>query len=1122
MKKSLFFSFLFLFMFVSGNKVFAEDEMDWARESINLQEAFDAGLTGKGVKIAIIDSGFLKEHEDLKDINYAEGISCTDFERQDDGTYKCVADPETHWWDDQDGHGTNIISLIAAQKNDKGIVGTAPEATIYPIKVKNKNDAYLGSIIAGIYWAIDHKVDIINISQAYGEKDEDLEKAVNNAAEKGILIVAGAGNETNKDPSEITVKYPAAYENTLAVGGYFQNRLRCSDILPTCKSSTGPQIDIAAPLNPKVADTGNGMFDLQGYENGTAGTSNSSPMVAGVAALYLEQMRKEFGENYTAAQLKQLLVENASYKEGYEKLDENFEYGSGFVNARPLHYKNPYFKLWLEESKRKSNIKDADNDDEIIKSTPRPWYSQYTNHVFGYSMDFPSYWFVDHSEPSKYVRFFFNNLEVKLTFEPIKDELGRKEFINQTVSKLPNATLGTPVSDYQGNAINSYHFAGVSSTYDDLDRYTYYFLNTYNGVFIFKVKTTDKKENLKEGISIGEEMRIVLKSFTNFDSPKEQDTTSQTFQELYKKRVIDPKFNIPFGKTMFGLYDSEGNDTIEENMTEWETELNNPPMGTQTIKGYLNYYNIGDGEKPIIENIVDKGRTPIIDLVLGRKYLGYDLFPIVAGSFDERIKDWANELKSLNKPVFVRLGSAMNGSMKNYNALKSPVSDYEYEFDTDLYVSAYRRVVDLMKEEGATNVKFVWSPSVQSYPKSSLNDMSLFYPGDDYVDWINMMGYNEGTDTKTFNEIFDNTYKQLRRMHPDKPMMIETSSSNKSTNKEAFIHSIFDHVSDYPNIQMVTWYNGNNDYWIEDYGKSEFNITLPRTTNDYVSSMLKNTDKITSTIMIDCTGCKLTLDDTKQTYAMLPSSAELSKSTTTVSSGTYAYTKQFGDWYYIKVSDEDFRWVNPKLLYTTYNKNIFIISKVVSLYKERNDTTPYSALSSQGVFATDKWVNKETGQIWYKINTTFAGPLWLCVFPSQVAESSTFPITLTQTTPIYNNPNDTSAANQVSTLGIQTVNGISRSGGWAAIQTWLGNKWMNVSGSYAMVGTVTTINKWIPIANGTYMHNFPYDATKLSTALGAQNVLAKAMWVDPDSLNNGKFTTWYKINTYLGDKWIKQ
>jgi len=81
---------------------------------------------------------------------------------------------------------------------------------------------------------------------------------------------------------------------------------------------------------------------------------------------------------------------------------------------------------------------------------------------------------------------------------------------------------------------------------------------------------------------------------------------------------------------------------------------------------------------------------------------------------------------------------------------------------------------------------------------------------------------------------------------------------------------------------------------------------------------------------------------------------------------------------------------------------------------------------------------------------------------------------------------------------------------------------MNVSGSYAMVGTVTTINKWIPITNGTYMHNFPYDATKLSTALGAQNVLAKAMWVDPDSLNNGKFTTWYKINTYLGDKWIKQ
>jgi len=133
---------------------------------------------------------------------------------------------------------------------------------------------------------------------------------------------------------------------------------------------------------------------------------------------------------------------------------------------------------------------------------------------------------------------------------------------------------------------------------------------------------------------------------------------------------------------------------------------------------------------------------------------------------------------------------------------------------------------------------------------------------------------------------------------------------------------------------------------------------------------------------------------------------------------------------------------------------------------------------------------------------------------------------LTQTTPIYNNPNDTSTANQVSTLGIQTVTALSRSatynGEWAVIQTWLGNKWLYPAGSYAMVGTVTTINKWIPIANGTYIHNFPYDSTKLSTALAAQNVLAKAMWIEPDPRNDGKFVTWYKINTYLGDKWIKQ
>jgi len=53
-------------------------------------------------------------------------------------------------------------------------------------------------------------------------------------------------------------------------------------------------------------------------------------------------------------------------------------------------------------------------------------------------------------------------------------------------------------------------------------------------------------------------------------------------------------------------------------------------------------------------------------------------------------------------------------------------------------------------------------------------------------------------------------------MYPDKPMMIETSSLNQNESKEDYIHSLFDHLSDYPNIKLVTWFNGYNYIWYED------------------------------------------------------------------------------------------------------------------------------------------------------------------------------------------------------------------------------------------------------------------------------------------------------------------
>ena len=1176
MKKYLLLYLLLILFFIDGNKVFAESqEVDTARKDIGLEEAIKKGLTGKSVKIAVIDSGFDLRHSDLTNIKIGEGVMCTKDHFLDlDGSgrmlptslnhFECDTDTSSDWMKDPNDHGTGVLGISAGQKNEGGIVGVAPEATYYPIRINDDNgDTDITLVSAAIYWAVDKGVDIINISKATtcleegdeGYEDDDTVPlfkcdavfipAINYANEHGVMIIAGAGNLHNTDGSVNNMAFPAAYEDVLAVGGYdtFTNK-RCTIPKVMCAGSTGPNMDLVAPYSvvaPYVSP-----LNPNGYRT-NQGTSNSSPLVAGAAALMIEQL----GPNHKKISVKDKIELLKSFTIPIDDSETNTnEYGAGQLQIPFLSTKNPFFSVWIDEMDRNS-ISKLVYDDEISSDSSDRKYSTYKNHILGYNFDFPSYWFIDNVEPFKYVRFFLKDFKVEVSYDESKTEEKRKEYISSIVSHIPGITQETSLKDKNGNTVFKYKYSTSPLINNQLTENMYYFIDVPDGVFTFKVTTN--KENLEkgQGLSIESEMKELISTFSNFGQPLTYYPFAFT-ENFYNERVSslfktsDYEFALPPSKTLFGIYVPERLEDASKIASEKENSLG-AKFGSQTIKGYLtNDANLYENGYPstefsdAIKKIIQNDKIPIVDLAMGYKGAEYLPDSIINGGYKKNIGNWAENLKALNAPVFVNLGSGMNGSIRNYTRLQRSFTDNSLlDTDADLYKLAFRYIVDQFRAHHANNVKFVWSPSVDSIPDISINDMTRFYPGDDYVDWINLMGYNiDGTDkadlsiylneaplidgkTRTFDEVFKNAYHSLRRMYPDKPMMMETSSLNRNNSKSAFAQQMFNKLlTEYGNIQIVTWNNGVEGSAYADYATMD--VTQPSDFKTMFASHLNDSTKVSKNALYDYRDGTLTLDDTKQTFTFIPSAEEPNPPSSTSPAGTYNYIERYGDWYYIEIIPTVYKWVNPKMFYTTYNKNIFVISKVVSLYKEQNDTIPYSALGSQGVFATDKWVNKETGQIWYKINTSFAGPLWLCVYPNQIAEGSTFPITLTQTTPIYNNPNDTSTANQVSTLGIQTVNGISRSGGWAAIQTWLGNKWMNVSGSYAMVGTVTTINKWIPITNGTYMHNFPYDATKLSTALGAQNVLAKAMWVDPDSLNNGKFTTWYKINTYLGDKWIKQ
>jgi subtilisin len=241
----------------------------WGVQHINSQAVHDHGINGTGAKVAVLDTGIDYTHMDLKD-NYKGGY---DFVNND-------SDP----WDDncltlaQTCHGTHVSGIIAAEKNGVGVIGVAPNASIYAVKVLDATGFGSASwIISGIQWAVDNKMNIISMSFAGSNDDISIHTAVDNAYNAGLLLVAAGGNTGSSDPTiPAPVLYPAAYDTVIAVTATDQNDQRA------IFSPRDPKIELAAPgvdINSTIGSTINGGYGIR------SGTSMAAPHVTGVAAL---------------------------------------------------------------------------------------------------------------------------------------------------------------------------------------------------------------------------------------------------------------------------------------------------------------------------------------------------------------------------------------------------------------------------------------------------------------------------------------------------------------------------------------------------------------------------------------------------------------------------------------------------------------------------------------------------------------------------------------------------------------------------------------------------------------------------------------------------------------------
>lgn len=256
----------------------ATQTIDWGVTATQATYAWHHGYTGKGVKVAVLDTGIDSDHDDLV---LAGGVSFVDY---------------TVSYDDDNGHGTNVAGIIGAQNNDIGVVGMAPFAKLYAIKVLDATGTgYLSDLIAGIDWSIENNMDIINLSLNTTIDSPALHRAVDEAYRSGLLVVAAAGNSGNEEGTGDTMQYPAKYNSVISVGAVDVDNKRAKF------SATGERLELVAP-GVDVLSTG-----LNNTSLSVNGTSFSAPYVTGALALL-----KEEHVSLTNVELRNLLLSKAS------------------------------------------------------------------------------------------------------------------------------------------------------------------------------------------------------------------------------------------------------------------------------------------------------------------------------------------------------------------------------------------------------------------------------------------------------------------------------------------------------------------------------------------------------------------------------------------------------------------------------------------------------------------------------------------------------------------------------------------------------------------------------------------------------------------------------------------